>query len=120
MQTDFPPVTPPSLPTNASRNNTLAIVSLGLSIAALPFLCLSFVFAFVGCLSGLLAIGGLVTGLIATQQIKSTGQPGETLALIGMILGGVQVALVTCGLIFFALLYSTALAGLLGTSIFGH
>jgi len=34
------------------------------------------------------------------QQIKSTGEQGDGMALIGMILGGFQVVLVTCGVLF--------------------
>ncbi len=92
MENDYSPI--------PQKNNTLAVISLALGIAGIPFLCLSFVVAFCGCFSGLLAIAALVTGFIARQQIKSTDEQGDGMALIGMILGGFQVVLVTCGVLF--------------------
>ena len=82
------------------KNNTLAIVSLGLGLAGIPFLCMSVIFAICACVSGLTGIAAIITGYMARQQIKQTGEPGNDMALIGMIAGGIQVALVTCGVIF--------------------
>ena len=93
METNQLPESPVYSPI-PSGNNTLAIVSLGLGLAGIPFLCVAIVFAFCGCVTGLLAIGAVVTGFIARQQIKSTGERGDGMALTGIILGIVQVVIV--------------------------
>lgn len=96
----------------APKNNTLATVSLALSLAGLPFLCAAIVFTICGCATGLLAIGAVVTGFIARQQIKSTGEQGDTRALIGMIVGGIQVLIVACAVLFsLALLVISLITG---------
>ena len=103
MQPDLPPVTPTSFPSNEPKNNTLAIISLGLSLASLPFLCLSAFFAFCACFSGLLTLGAVITGFIARNQIQTTGEKGNGMALAGIIIGGVQLILMLCFAIFLAI-----------------
>ena len=111
METDLPPVVPSPFFTGEPKNNTLAIVSLGLGIAGFPFLCLSVVLAFCGCFSGLLGIAAVVTGLIARQQIQANGENGNGIAIAGMIMGGVQIVLVICGVCFSILLVLVPAAG---------
>ena len=103
METNFPPPTPSPFSPGAPKNNTLAIISLVLGIAGLPFLCLSFVLAFCGCFSGLLAIAALITGFMARTQIQASGESGNGIALAGMIIGGLQIVLIMCGVCFFIL-----------------
>lgn len=106
MSTDF------SSPAPAPGTNKLAIVSVILSLAGVPFLCFSVaspVISFCSCFAGVLALAGLVTGFIARQQIKSTDQEGDSMALTGMIVGGGQVVLVICGLTFVVVLYAAGM-----------
>lgn len=91
-------------PMNEQKNNTLALVSLGLGLGGLPFLCLSIVFGICVCVSGLMAIGALVTGFMARQQIQASGEGGNGMALTGIIAGVVQVILVSCISLFWILL----------------
>jgi hypothetical protein len=104
MEMDIPPVTPSPLLTGAPKSNTLAIISLGLGIGGFPFLCLSVVLGFCACISGLLAIGALVTGFIARQQIRASGEQGNEMALAGIIMGGTQIVLVFCAVLFWLVL----------------
>lgn len=64
----------------APKTNTLAIVSLVLSLVGV-------------------AIGGIITGHIALSQIKRTGEGGRGLALAGTIIGYVVTALSILGII---------------------
>lgn len=95
MESNPQPVMSPPYSDNTPKSNSMATTSLVLGITGLPFLCISFVLTFCGCLSGLLAIGAIVTGFLARQQIKSTGEQGDGMALTGIILGIVQVVIVT-------------------------
>jgi len=68
----------------------------GLDIASL-------VCSVVGVLCGIGSILGIVLGIIALNQIKQTGQGGRGLALAGIIVGAVLLALGVIGyLIYFA------------------
>lgn len=102
MQDNLPPVTPSSfsVPIGEPKNNSLAMVSLGLSLAGLPFLCFSVMLTFCGCFAGLLGLSALITGFIARNQIKISGEKGSGMALAGMIIGGSQILLVICFAIF--------------------
>lgn len=70
----------------AQGTNGLAIASLCCSV--------------VGCIYGIPAILAIVFGFVARSQIKQTGQQGAGLALAGIIVGFVWIAL---GLAFLAL-----------------
>lgn len=63
------------------KTNVLAIVALCLGIANYVFL------FFIG------AIGAIITGHMALGQIKRTGEKGRGMALAGLILGYVGIAL---------------------------
>lgn len=89
-----------SLPGGEQKTNTLALVSLGLSLGSLPFLFISVIFSICICVSGLLAIGALITGFMARQQIAVSGEAGDGMALIGIITGGLQIGLVFCIVLF--------------------
>jgi|GEM_PF-2565781 len=87
-QTDFPPQ--PSLPSFASsaqKNQTLAMVSLGLGVLSI----ILSIFA-VGFIIGIAAI---ITGYMAKNKADSQSQiyGGRGLAIFGMILGGVSLLL---------------------------
>ena len=82
------------------KTNTLAIVSLVLAF--------------------FISLGAVITGFIALGQIKKTGEAGHGLALAGVILGFVGIAI---GLIWFlvvglAIFASIATGG--GTSTYGY
>jgi hypothetical protein len=100
MQTDLPPVVPPPYSAGEPKNNAMAMVSLGLGIGGFLFLCVSVVFAICACVSGLMGIAALVTGYMARQQMQTSGEQGNGMAITGMILGGLQIIIVTCGVIF--------------------
>lgn len=85
-----PPAYPPQQPGQYAANqptNTLAVVSLVLGIASY------FVVPVVG------AIAAVITGHIARGQIRQTGEGGAGMALAGLILGYVHLALVVIGIV---------------------
>lgn len=70
----------------SSINNGLAIASLATSIAGVPLL-----FA---CLIGVpLAIAAIVMGIVALNQIKQTQQQGRGMAIAGIVIGAVTLAI---------------------------
>ncbi|WP_370485147.1 DUF4190 domain-containing protein [Mycobacterium sp. pUA109] len=77
----------PYRPVAQSGTNGMAIGSLICSLAGL-FTC------------GVTAIVGVILGLVAMQQVKTTGQEGRGMALAGVIVGAVVIALIA--LLFFA------------------
>jgi hypothetical protein len=80
--------------TAVRQTNTLAVVSLVTALIA-PF-------GHVTGVGGLaLIITSIVTGHMARAQIKKTGENGATLALIGLIVSYVHVAVSALVLIFF-------------------
>jgi hypothetical protein len=88
------PTAPGSMVTAARQTNTLAVVSLVTALIA-PF-------GHVTGVGGLaLIITSIVTGHMARAQIKKTGENGATLALIGLIVSYVHVAVSALVLIFF-------------------
>ena len=97
----FPPApepTPYAAPVGApagGKTNTLAIVSLVLSIIGVH-------------------LGGIITGHIALGQIKRTGETGRGLALAGTIIGYVGILFSIIGGII-AIIYFIALASYAGT-----
>jgi len=85
-----PPPYPPQQPgyyAVGRPTNTLAIVSLALGIASYV------VVPIIG------AIAAVVTGHMARGQIKQTGEGGSGLALAGLILGYVHLALAVIGIV---------------------
>ncbi len=111
-----PAVVPPPpqgmVAAGATQTNTLAIVSLVAGIGSF----LAHVIPFVGGLTA--AIVAVVTGHIARGQIRRTGEQGAGLALAGLILGYVHlalIALVAIGLIVF-ILFLGGLAALISLS----
>lgn len=76
--------------------NGLAIASLSTGIIAFPFSCIPFL----GYGSIFIAIAAIVMGVIAMKQTKQTGQQGRGMAIAGVVLGGVYLALFVIGLIF--------------------
>jgi Domain of unknown function (DUF4190) len=74
----------------SSKTNTLAIVSLVTSIAGIVIL------PFLG------SLAGVICGHISLSQIKRTGEQGRGMALAGLIVGYVGLALAIVGLILLA------------------
>jgi hypothetical protein len=83
---------------NVSSTNTLAIISLVLSLVALP---LTFCY---GC-GILFSIAAIILGFIARKEIKQSSgrQSGDGLALAGLIIGGITTALVILGAVCYLL-----------------
>ena len=76
------------------KNNTLAMASLIVGILALAG------FAILGAgFGGIIGIVAIVLGVIALNQIKKQGGQGKNLAMIGIALGGLSLAIWVIGLI---------------------
>lgn len=75
-----PPMTPPA------GTNSLAVFSMVASV--------------VGLLCGVGSIIGIVLGVISLKQIKSTGQQGHGLAVAGILVGAVSLAISVVWMIF--------------------
>jgi uncharacterized membrane protein len=58
---------------------------------------------------GIPSIVGIVLGVVALNQIKQTGQEGRGMALAGVIVGGVAVALWIIGIILYVIFIVYAL-----------
>jgi hypothetical protein len=85
-----PPPYPPQQPGSyavARPTNTLAVVSMVLGIASF------FILPVVG------AIAAVITGHMARGQIRQTGEGGSGMALAGLILGYVHLALAVIGIV---------------------
>ena len=78
------------------KTNTLAIVSLIASLAALVIV------PFIG------SLVGVITGHMALGQIKRSGEEGRGLALAGTIVGWVGLGLAIIGIIFFIVIIGIA------------
>jgi Domain of unknown function (DUF4190) len=104
MQDNIPPIVPDLiLPAGAQvqTSNGLAITSLLLGLVSLPLLCLSYLFGpFCACPALLSAIVAFITGFVARNQIKTSGETGNGMALTGMVIGGAQVVLLICSIVF--------------------
>ena len=70
---------PGGYPGQPAKTNTMAIISLVASCA--------------GLFCGIGSIVGIVLGVIARNQIKQSGENGQGLALAGIIVGGISLAL---------------------------
>lgn len=87
--------------TTTSKNNRQAITSLGISLVGIVFMFVSsFTTPLVASISALLGIAALVTGFKARKQIEKSGGIGDDIAIAGMVLGGGQLVMVLCGIIF--------------------
>jgi hypothetical protein len=69
----------------------------------MAILALVFIFVF--------APASLVLGLVARRQIRETGEQGDGMALAGVIVGGISVALFVLGILFFVVLASSVSFG---------
>jgi hypothetical protein len=76
----------------ARRTNSMAIVSLVAGIAA---------FVLVPLVAGVVAV---ITGHVARGQIRRTGEDGNGLALAGLILGYLNLALAVLAILFVVIL----------------
>lgn len=79
--------------------NGLAVASLVCSVTS-PLLCF------------VLAIVGVVLGVVALNQIKRTGQNGRGLALAGIIVGAVIIAVAIAAIVLYLSWYSANVGGL--------
>ncbi|MEV8359414.1 DUF4190 domain-containing protein [Microbacterium sp. NPDC076895] len=84
-----------------SKTNTLAVVSLISSILGV------LIVPVIG------QIIGIITGHIALQEIRRTREPGHGLALAGVVIGWVSIALAAIGIVILVAWWSS-LAGALG------
>lgn len=75
-----------------NRTNPLAVASLVCSLA--------------GLVTGITVIAGIVLGHIALAQIRQTGEDGRTMALAGVIIGYVLVAIGILAIVAFILFFS--------------
>ncbi len=105
--------TTPAPPIAQGQTNTLAVVSLVSAIGA-PF----------GHLIGVggitLIIVSIVTGHMARSQIKKTGESGDGLAIAGLIISYVHLALTVLVVIFFFGLILAFVAGIFGAAAGTH
>ncbi len=99
--------------TAPGQTNTLAVVSLVSAIAA-PF------GHFIGVGGITLIIVSIVTGHMARAQIRKTGERGAGLALAGLIISYVHVALTVIAIIFFFGLILAFLAAIFGAAATSH
>ncbi len=84
----------------APKTNTLAIVSLISSIAGLVIVYV------IG------SVVGVITGHIALAQLKRTNEGGRGLALAGLIVGYVGLALTVIGILFFVAIFASMAANM--------
>ena len=74
-----------------------------LGIVSLPMLCLGAIIPLFGlvctCAAPLLGIAAVATGYLAREQIKTSGERGGSMALAGMIIGALQLALLLCSIV---------------------
>jgi hypothetical protein len=103
QQQPAPPPTPAPYPGGypaATGTNTMAVISLASGIGSW------FVLPLIG---GVVAV---VTGYIAKKEIRQTGEQGDGLATIGMVLGYLHLAVVALLLIFLVLLFAGVFAAI--------
>lgn len=77
----------------AQKTNTFAIISLVASIA--------------GWITGITFIVGIIFGHISLSQIKKTGENGRGMAIAGLVVGYVGIALTIIGVIIFIAVLAT-------------
>ena len=77
----------------AAKWNTLAIISLVASVIGIH-------------------LAGIITGHIALSQIKKTGEQGNVLAIVGLILGYLGIVVVVIlAIVWFGLIFGAATSG---------
>lgn len=83
-----------------NRTNPLAITSMVLSICGVPML---FCYGF----GGLLALAGAIIGHVARRQVRTRMEAGDGMALAGIIIGWITVAIgiVVAGFIIWAIVH---------------
>lgn len=100
LVSDLPGTMPPPGPPLPARTNTLAIIALVTGIAQF------FGFWLLG------TIPAVVCGYIARRQIRETGEQGDGMALAGLVLGWIGIALTVIVVVFaiiaFAVVASSA------------
>ncbi|HEY3194923.1 MAG TPA: DUF4190 domain-containing protein [Candidatus Dormibacteraeota bacterium] len=79
----------------ATQTNTLAVVSLVTGIGSFVAHIIPFVGGFT------LSVVAIITGHVARGQIKKTGEQGAGMALAGLIIGYVHLAILALVFIFF-------------------
>lgn len=94
----------PQLEPKKNKYNDLAIVSLALSVASIYFNIFS-------------AIPAIITGIIARKQLKEKkeNQKGDELALAGIIIGSIFLALWTFLICFYVAIYGSMFTTLCAT-----
>src|SRR5829696_5794710 len=86
---------PPGYPQPYGRpTNTMAILSLVLAFVFAP--------------------AGLILGIIARRQIRQTGEDGDTLALAGIIVGGIVTAIFVLLILFWIIAFASLANGSFG------
>lgn len=83
---------------SGAKTNTLAIISLVASIAGIVILW------------GIGSIVGVICGHISLSQIKKTGEQGRGMAVAGLIVGYVGIALAIIGVIIFFAIFAAVIA----------
>lgn len=82
---------------SGAKTNTLAIISLVASIAGFILWGIGFVV-------------GVICGHISLSQIKKTGEQGRGMAIAGLIVGYVGIALTIIGVIIFFAIFAAVMA----------
>lgn len=96
----YPPVgayPPPGYPAGyppPTGTNGLAIASLVLSLLGLTCY-------------GVTSVIGVILGIVAMNQVKQSGQEGRGMALAGVIIGGVSIALWVIGIILYVAFFAS-------------
>ena len=86
---------------STNKNNRQAIISLVLSLVGIAFMFVSsFTSPLVAGISAVLGTIALVNGFKARKQIEKHGGIGDEMAIAGMVLGGGQLVMVLCGILF--------------------
>lgn len=83
---------------SGAKTNTLAIISLVASIAGIVILW------------GIGSVVGVICGHISLSQIKKTGEQGRGMAVAGLIVGYVGIALAVIGVIIFFAIFAAVMA----------
>ncbi|HET8779503.1 MAG TPA: DUF4190 domain-containing protein [Agromyces sp.] len=83
---------------SGAKTNTLAIISLVASIAGIVILW------------GIGSVVGVICGHISLSQIKKTGEQGRGMAVAGLIVGYVGIALAIIAVIIFFAIFAAVIA----------